>query len=718
MFEIFLKNHYLNAVQFNFIQFLKQLPFSRLIFPLIAGILFALNLPIDLKLYVILFISVLVILFFSVNYIYQVKNFKNRRIPGLLITIILILGGAILLKENEAEKINNYEKVITGEAVISEPLTEKENSYKSILQSVTYRTDDTVISENSNLIVYFAKDSSIKKLKYGDKIIFKGRISEIKNPGNPHEFNYKRYLHRKGINGQIFLKNGDWKCTAHHRANLIFDFAYSLRNKLETIYEKFGISGNELSVLQALTLGDRSEINDEIRQSYIASGAMHILAVSGLHVGIIYWLFNFLLGFLDKFKIKDKNAGKQIKAVILILIIWSFAILSGLSPSIRRAAVMFSFIIIGRAINRHVNIYNSVSASAFILLIINPYQITEVGFQLSYTAVLGIIFFQPKIVALFNIKNKILYYLWSLTAVSIAAQITTFPIALYYFHIFPTLFFLSNIIVIPAATLILIAAFFLLISSSLPYIPDFIALILKFVLKILNTSVSFIEKIPYSTIQNISFHTEDLIFAFLFIISSTVFILLKKTRALQISLSILIIWISFGTFQKINISRHNQFIIYNIKNQTAVDITGTQNYFLSDKSIFKTKSIIYGIQPNRQFLNKTSFKFIPVDTAEYKSDIFIKKGALTVVGNKTFLLLNKKFYKIPDVNKKFKIDYVILSGNTNISIRKIEENIDFKMLILDSSNDFYTLKRRKEECEKLKQNYYSVTENGAFSTDI
>ncbi len=705
-------------MQFYFIRFLKQLPFSRLILPLIAGILIALNFSIDLKLYTIIFGIILIVLFFSVRVIYQVKHFKNRWFPGLLVTFILTFGGAILLKVNEAEKISVYNRTVTGEAVMSEPLTENKNSYKTILQSVIYEINDTVISGNSNIIVYFAKDNSVKKLKYGDKIIFKGRISEIKNPGNPHEFNYKKYLHRKGINGQIYLIPNHWKFVEHHRANPIFDFAFTARNKLENIYKKYGFSGNELSVLQALTLGDRSDINDEIKQSYVASGAMHILAVSGLHVGIIYWLFNFLLSFLNKLKIKNISIGKQIKALMLILIIWSFAILSGLSPSIRRAAVMFTFIIIGKALNRHINIYNSISASAFILLIINPYQITEVGFQLSYAAVSGIIFFQPKIAALINIKNKILYYLWSLTAVSIAAQISTFPITLYYFHIFPTLFFVSNIIVIPSAIAILIGAFFLLITSSLPYIPNIIAFVLKDILRILNISVSYIEKITFSTIKNISFHIEDLILAFLFIMSGTVFILLKKVRALQTAIFLLIIWISFGTFHKITTNSHNRLTVYNIKNQTAVDISGKENYFLSDKSIFKTKNIIYGIQPNRQFLNKTNFRFIPVDTAEYKYDIFIKKGALAVIGNKTFLLLNKKFTEIPNVNKKIKIDYVILSGNTNISIRKIKENIIFKMLILDSSNDFYKLKHRKEECKKLKQNYYSVTEKGAFSTDL
>ncbi len=704
-------------MQFNFIQFLKQLPFSRLILPLIAGILFALNFPVNIHLSGLFFIFIFILFLFGTKSIYKSKNFRHRWLPGLLINILLIFAGAILLKAHKPEKIQTYGTLITGEAVISEPISEKDNSYKSFLQNISYKYNDTVISERSKIIVYFSKNEAVKKLKYGDKIIFKSRINKITNPGNPHEFDYKKYLLRKGITGQVFLKNDNWKIISHHHANPIFDFAYRIRNQLETVYEKSGITGNELSVLQALTLGDRSEIDDEIRQAYVASGAMHILAVSGLHVGIIFLLFNFLLKFLDKIKYNKKHIGTWTKAVLLMIVIWSFAILSGLSPSIRRAAVMFTFVIIGKALNRHINIYNSISASAFILLIINPYQITEVGFQLSYAAVLGIIFFQAKIVALFKIKNKILYYLWSLTAVSIAAQLTTFPITLYYFHIFPTFFFLSNIIVIPAATLIIIFAVFLLISSSLPIVPDVFSFLLKYILKGMNISVSFIEQLPYSTVKNISFHNEDLIIAFLILIFISIFIFLKKVKSLQISLILLIIWIGFGSFRKITNEKHPKIFIYNINKFSAVDVIGKQNYFISEKSIFKTKNLTYGIHPNRQYLNKSDFRFIPIDTSEIKTDIIFKKGNFLIIGNKSFLIMNEKT-KLVNTNTKLKVDYIILTGKTDTNIKQITQNIDFKKIIIDSSNNFYQVQKRKEECEKLHIDYFSIKDRGVFSTEI
>ena len=705
-------------MQFDFIRFLKQLPFSRLIFPLIGGILFALNFNVSIKLLGLISGILFLIFIFSVKFIFRSKNFKHRYIPGIFTNLLLFLLGIILLKVNEEENFRLYGKKVIVSAIIDEPLSKKENSYKSVLTSVTYKSDNRIVNESAKCIVYFEKDDNIANLKYGDKIIFKTRITKIKNPGNPHEFDYKQYLHRKGINGQVYLKSSDLRHIESDRGSFIFKNAYKARTFLSEIYEEYGILGKELSVLQALTLGDRSEIDDDTRQSYVAAGAMHILAVSGLHVGIIFMLFNFLLKFLDKVKYKDRYTGKILKAFILLIIIWCFAVLSGLSPSVRRAAVMFSFIIVSKAVNRHVNIYNSISASAFILLIINPYLITEVGFQLSYAAVLSIVFFQPKLVSLLKINNRILYYLWALTSVSIAAQIGTFPVTLYYFHIFPVLFFVSNIIVIPAATAILILAVLLLISSPLPYIPNAVAFILNNILKFLNSSVSFIEKIPYSTVENISFHSEDLISAYLFIILLTIFILLKKARALQLLLLTLIIWISVGSFRKIKYSNNNSLTIYNINNCIAVDIFGKQNLFLSDKKTIKSKSVIYGIQPNRQYFNKSDFKFVPVDTTKFISDNFIKRNNLIIAGDKTFLLLTDKYKTVPVSDSKLKADYVILGGNNGLSINTIANSIDFNAVILDSSNNFYELKQRKEECDKLKINYYSISEQGAFSTGL
>ena len=252
-------------------------------------------------------------------------------------------------------------------------------------------------------------------MKYGDRILFVGKVNEVKTQGNPNEFDYKRFLINRGITGQTFIQSNRFKVIDTQNGNKLFETAYKFRTKLASVYKNNRIGGREFAVLKALTLGDKSEIDTETKQSYSYSGATHILSVSGLHVGIIYVLFNFFLRFLGRLKTKKFNYGVWLKVIILLIILWGFALLTGLSPSVKRASLMFSFVVIGHAGKRYVNIYNSIAASAFVLLIVNPYDITDIGFQLSYIAVISIVYFQPIIRRLFVIKNKLLYYFWSLT---------------------------------------------------------------------------------------------------------------------------------------------------------------------------------------------------------------------------------------------------------------------------------------------------------------
>ncbi len=693
-----------------FIFRLKQVPFGRLLIPFVAGIISGLYFSANIKIATIIFIVSVILFFIEIKYIYEIKNFKIRYLIGISANVSLFIAGFLLTEINKSKDFKYYDNFIVCKAVVSEPVTLKSNYYKSTLENIIYKTDSNIILEKSRAIVYFSGNN---KPEYGDEIIFKGSFGKIKNPGNPHEFNYKKYLSEKGITAQIFLKEKDYKLISKHQTGIISRFAEASREYAERIYKKYGIEGKELSVLQALTLGDKSELKDDTKKSYASSGAMHILAVSGLHVGIIYMIFNFLLGFLDKVKFKTSNTGKIIKAVLLIFAVWGFAVISGLSPSIRRAALMFSFIIAGKALKYKINVYNSVSASAFVLLAVNPFLITDAGFQLSYAAITGIIFFHPEIVSLFTVKNRVLYYIWSLTAVSAAAQITTFPLSLYYFHIFPVLFFLSNLIIIPAATLILVTSLLLILSSFLPVIPDIFAVLLKFFLKVMNLSVFSIKEIPFSVIKDISFHGSDLLFAYLSIILFSAFILTKKAKTVKLLLITVILWTGTGIYQKIMRKRNYGVTVYNIKNEIAVDfIGGGENYFIGNKPARKIKHFEYGIKPNRRYINERDFKFIPADTPYYRSKTLYKNGCFTAFGNKTFLMTTKDSLMLPEGLTE--VDYIIFSGNANITPKEIKDRINFKKIIFDSSNTYSELQYLKSTCRKNNIDFYVVSEQGAF----
>ena len=213
-----------------------------------------------------------------------------------------------------------------------------------------------------------------------------------------------------------------------------------------------GVEGKQLKVASALLLGYRENLDKELVKSYASAGAMHVLAVSGLHVGILYLLLTRIFSFLKKVK-KVKN-GKFILTILIVSFLWFYAIMTGLSASVMRATTMFSFIVIGNELlNRKTSIYNTLAVSAIILMIINPFIVYQVGFQLSYVAVVGIVYLQPKLNRLFYSRYKLVRGVWAITCVSLAAQIATFPLSLHYFHQFSTYFFISNLIVIPASSL-------------------------------------------------------------------------------------------------------------------------------------------------------------------------------------------------------------------------------------------------------------------------
>ena len=565
----------------------NSFPMLRLLFPFLAGVVssaFLLELVhvSPSMLYIGLgssVISVLALMLFH----------RSSRMPyafGVLLWPVLFILGTLLTLSVSDQIFDDHihpdkdGRLLTFLAIVDEQPKEKTNSIELVAN-----VSDVDGQKFGKLLLYVERDSLSEQIKYGQELILRTKIQEVRPLGNPNEFDYSRYLRFHHILYRGYVKSGDWSVLADGRPGLVGWFL-DLRSKLIDKFEDAGLNGNELSVASALVLGYRSELDRELMSAYAGAGATHVLAVSGLHVGIVYLILNFMLQFLDR-----RKKGKLLKLTLLIHCLWGYACLTGLSPSVSRAATMFTFVAIGKGISRDTNIFNTLAISAFCLILWEPLIVMQVGFQLSYLAVIGIVLIQPRLFNLWVIENRFFDWAWSITCVSIAAQIATFPLGLLYFHQFPNLFLVSNLLVIPAATLILYLGFCLFIASLWKPTLLFFGFLLQKTISILNQLVVWIESIPYSVLSGIDISTLESLMIYAMIAGLLVFVIQKHRHALYFSLTLIVVFVSMQIVE-VHQQQNQRFItIYNVKNETAIAlINGTEVTFISSKELQKNES--------------------------------------------------------------------------------------------------------------------------------
>ncbi|HAF27738.1 MAG TPA: hypothetical protein DCG75_01700 [Bacteroidales bacterium] len=685
-----------------FEKFLHQTPFFRLTMSLLAGIIFQLYFPVlrD-SIPVILFSVFFLILLFTI--LKLSRNYTLNKIWGVLVSLLLFFSGMQLVsfKQQNVYDFGNSEHLII--ATVIEQAQEKENSIKTTLQ-IDYFQDSLIWQRSkSKVLCYFQKDSSSLNLNLGDQIIAKTFLNEIVHSGNPYTFNYKEYLKYQEIYTQCYIKSDLYQVIANNKGSKIRILSNKTRQHLLEIYQKNQITGNEFAVLAALTLGYKSELTPELKESFSTSGAMHILAVSGLHVGIIFIILCKLLFFLQK-----TNYGRIPQSLIIIFVLFFYAFLTGLSDSVLRATIMFTFISIGRMFTRQMNIYNSISASAFLLLVINPYSIMNVGFQLSYAAVISIVFFQSKIYSMLNVNNQILDYIWQLVSVAIAAQLGTFPITIYYFDQFPLYFILSNILIIPLATIVVYGAIILFVFSFSGTLSVIISKVLNLVTFILNKSVDFIEQLPFSKLDQLRIDLNSMYILLILIISVSFFMITKRLRFLKSALVVMLMLVIYNISLSYLKTQKAILTIHNIKGISAINfIENKRAYFTcnSDMEMIK-KDIEYQIEPLwKEFdLEQNDITLLkPTESIQYFTF-------------RTKRIVQLRTDSIGDFipKQKLKVDYLVLSENIKIKISKLNEYFEFEKIIFDTSNSYYTINQWKNECIKNNISFYDVLGKGAF----
>lgn len=635
--------------RYSLLRELRKSPFIRILFAFILGIIIP-NDILSIKIYsVIFFVLFGLLIFISINS-YISKQYQLRTIFGVLVFILFFCLGACLDIYNE-EKIyfKHQGKRIYAKAIYSGEIIKGPSFQKIKLEIIKYKYDDKWFNASFNTIAYLPKDFSFDDIPAGSNLFINTRIEEIKDNTNPYSFNYAYYLRQKYIAYSCYVS----KYEIHVADSYSFSFKqimHNIRRYVEDVYNKAEIQGDTKHILMALSIGEKQQISSMLRDRWVNAGAIHILAVSGLHVGVIYLFIVSMLNFVGK-----KKINKYSKTIIILLILWFYALLTGFSPSVCRATCMFSFILIGKTVVRNGYIYNSLSSSAFFMLFFDTKLISDVGFLLSYSAVFSIVFFYPRISTLLCFKSKVVTKIWQFVVLSMSAQIGTIPLILYYFNKYPTYSIFSNFIVIPLAIIFIYSSIFMILLSFSKTIIILIGLVITKIYYFSNLALKFIVELPNSTIDGIIVNEYQvfILYGILFFIVSL--FILKKRNSLQWILFLSSVFLLENIRSHINISR-NEIVAFNVGKNSLLTLKSGENI-----------SVIHNFNLKRSYMNNVLKPYILHSFIKNIDYHILDENIVFSCANKSILFLKNNITSIE--NKRImSINTVVLSGTTTSNI--------------------------------------------------
>lgn len=683
--------------------FLQRNPFFRLLLPLIAGIVAFRLISVGVYFYAILSSLAFLLIITSLLIKNTSVQYKFRWFFGAGVYLLIFQLAFFLLSQREKklqfEPMNQkgiFEVKITESPVI------KENSVLCRIKVKSFfSTDSGHLAAKGKALIYIAKDSSSVLLRSGDLLLIQSVFKKPDGIVNPNGFDYATYLSRQGISATSFISKDSWVKTGTDKNFSIIRTAEHLQHKLLDVYRRFEIKGDEYAVLAALTLGSKDALHPELRQNYTTSGGMHILAVSGLHVGVIYLVLNFLIQFFDR-----KHKFKLLKSIVIIILLWLYALITGLPPSVIRSTLMFSLVALGTGLERKSQIFNTISMAAFIMLIINPDFLYDVGFELSFSAVIAIVYFQPKIAKWLVFKNKILRWAWDLTAVSLAAQVGTAALSIYYFHQFPNYFLITNFIAIPFATFIIYTAVALYICSPIPYVSTFIAFILNKMLLILNISIGSIHHIPFSLTKT-PINGLQLLITISTIILISFYLHNKRFKPLITGLCLILVFCCINIFIEYKSLNTKKVIVFSDNRNTHINFQNNKKNY-----VFTTDSVsLHKVIDNYIIQNKLSSPQ-KITECQFYNDGF------AVFHNKRFMIITDNQLKGKTTGKKLFVDYLIIGNKIKPAISGILDCISPKKIIVDKSISEWYTNKIKIMCRQKNIAFYSVAESGAFVLEM
>ncbi len=629
--------------------------------------------------------------------LYWAKKKQSRKgVPFFEVTtiFIIVLLGVLIVNVSQSKNLqqhyskNQQDNPKQWELKIREVLKPNPYTQRYVVNVLSIENKKSA----GKLILSLPVDSSNQILKIDDELFVFSKITAISPPLNQHQFDYRDYLKKQGIHFQI-TANYNSILLQENPSKSLTGMALNFREEIISKLKKKSFGTDELGVIQALLLGKRSDISESTYNNYKNAGAVHILAVSGLHVGVLLLLLQFLLSPLERFP-----KGKNLKLPLIVLLLWAYAFLAGLSPSIVRAVTMFSFLAYAQHLNRPSNSFNILALSMFFILLVKPLFLFQVGFQMSYAAVFAIVWVYPKLQRFWSPKAFIIRKTWQLLSVSIAAQLGVLPISLFYFHQFPALFFVSNLLTIPFLGLILGFGILVILLAILDCLPNFMAFGYNAIIQIMNEVIGWVATQEGFIIKDIPFDTMEMVLAYALILAIILFFTqprFKNVIVIFVCLVLLQLWSIWNQFQ---LHQKEVFMImHKSKNTVILHQTGKIINLYTNDSV-----------PTISLINN------------YKVAERIESLTLHSLKN-SYTIAQKRFYVMDSFgiypeNKNH--DFLLLTQSPKIHLERLLDSIRPKMVIADGSNYKSYISRWKQTCFKKEIPFHSTSEKGSYKFNL
>ncbi|SEQ12236.1 ComEC/Rec2 family competence protein [Flavobacterium urocaniciphilum] len=665
----------------NFIKF----PIVPILFGLLIGILTQNFLKLTLiEIGISIGISVIGFLLF---YFYNQKRKKhNHLFTVFTFTLSISFGIFSSFSNNESNSNKHFSNFILEKNIIQGLVIEKLKPTKYYNKFIIKTNGINSNNCIGKIICYIPKELN-KNIEVGNQIKLFKTPQLLQENFNPNQFNYSNYLNKQNVFHEIKVKDSE-KVIIRSSSNG-YTFINIFKSKLLNSYPIESFKKDNYNLLMALLFGEKTELSKDLSNNYANAGIIHILAISGLHIALIYGIILWLTKPLQKLR-----KGKISIFIISLSILWFYALLAGFSASIVRAVVMFSIIALAKVLNRQNNVYNSLALSAFVLLLINPNYVFDIGFQLSFAAVLSIVIFQPLVRKYSYSKYYLIRETKSLLLISLVAQIGVLPLTLYYFGQFPLLFLVANVVAIPLSSVILILGLILIpLNFLLPQIAIKVSIFVNYLIEVMNKFTTWIVQFESFIIKNIAFH-EVLVFLMYLIIASFIyFAYFPKIKNMKPILATVIVF-QFGYFYlTIREENNDEFVIFNIMKS---------NLFVETKnnaSVFYTNNIENSKTTIDAYIRGKFVKNYKVESL--KNAYAFKKKILCIdsIG----------IYKTTE-----KPEVVILTNSPKINLNRLISDLNPKQIIADGSNFKSYVKLWKETCVKEKIPFHATAEKGFY----